>query len=145
MTEPTLDAQAPLIPTPYAADVLDFLTEEGFRPHLDEQGDVLFKFEGGTYYLLTSEADSTYFALYYFRFWSLVDPAERARAHEAAAQAHQRIRIGQITVLDDDVNASVQAYLPGADDWRSVLMRNLSGLQALVRTFRDHMHAQLEN
>lgn len=145
MTEPTLDAHLPLTPTRYATDVLDFLAEEGFRPQLDDEGDVLFKFEGGTYYLMTSDADPSYFALYYFRFWPLEDPAERIRAHEAAAQAQQRIRIGQITVLDTDVNASVQAYLPGADAWRGVLLRNLSGLQALVRSFREQMHAQLEN
>lgn len=135
----------PAQPSPHAAAVLEFLTEEGFRPHLDDQGDVFFKFEGGTYYLMTSEPDPTYFALYSFRIWSLDDLAERTRAHEAAAQAHQRIRIGQITVLDDDVNASVQAYLPDEHAWQRVLLRNVSGLQALIRTFREQMHAQLEN
>jgi hypothetical protein len=134
-----------LTPTRYASEVLDFLAQEGFRPGLDDEGDVYFKFEGGTYVLVTSEEDASYFALYYLRFWSLDDPAERARAHEAAAQAHQRIRIGRITLLDDDVNASVQAYLPDGESWRSVLMRNLSGLQVLVKTFREQMHAQLEN
>ena len=145
MPEPTLDAPSPLIPTRYAADVLDFLAEEGFRPQLDDEGDVLFKFEGGTYFLITSEEDASYFALYYLRFWALEDPAERLRAHEAAAQAHRRVRVGRLTILDDDVTASIQAYLPDGEAWRGVLMRNLSGLQALVRTFREQMHAQLEN
>lgn len=145
MTEPTQNAPLALIPTRYAAQVLDFLAEEGFRPQLDEEGDVFFKFEGGTYFLVTSGEDASYFALYYLRFWSLDDAAERLRAHEAAAHTHLRVRIGRIIVLDDDVNACVQAYLPDEEGWRGVLLRNLSGLQALVKTFREQMHAQLEN
>lgn len=145
MTESLQDTPLALTPTRYASEVLEFLAEEGFRPQLDEEGDVFFKFEGGTYFLITSDDDATYFALHYLRFWSLHDPAERLRAHEAAAQAHRRIRVGRIVILDDDVSASVQAYLPDGDSWRRVLMLNLSGLQALVKTFRDQMHAQLEN
>ena len=145
MTEPAQHAPAPVTPTRYAAEVLDFLTEEGFRPSLDEEGDVVFKFEGSWYFLITSKDDATYFALYHLRFWSLDDAAERLRAHEAAALAHMQIRIGRITVLGDNVSASVDAYLPDDGAWRTLLMRNLSGLQALVRTFRESMHAQLEN
>ena len=125
--------------------MLDCLAEEGFRTLIDEDGDVYFKFEGGTYVLATSVEDASYFALYYLRFWPLDDAAERARAHEAAAEAHRRIRVGRITVLEDDVNASVQAYLPDGDGWRGVLLRNLTGLQALVKAFSEQMRAQLEN
>ena len=145
MTEPAEHAPTPFTPTRYAAEVLDFLAEEGFRPSLDEEGDVVFKYEGGWYFLITSKDDATYFALYHLRFWPLDDAAERLRAHEAAALAHMQIRIGRITVLDDNVSASVDAYLPDDQAWRALLLRNLSGLQALVRTFRESMHAQLEN
>lgn len=145
MTEPIQETPPAVTPTRYATEVLEFLAEEGFRPSLDDEGDVVFKFEGGWYFLITSKEDATYFALYHLRFWSLDDAAERLRAHEAAAQAHMRIRVGRITVLDDNVSASVDAYLPDDQAWRDLLMRNLSGLQAVVGAFREHMHAQLEN
>lgn len=145
MTDPTVNPQEVLSPTRYTTEALDFLAEEGFRPQVDEDGDVYFKFEGGTYVLVTTEEDRTYFALYYLRFWPLDDAAERVRAHEAAAEAHRRIRVGRVTVLEDNVSASIQAYLPDGDGWRGVLLRNLSGLQALVKTFCEQMRAQLEN
>lgn len=145
MTEPAENTPTAIVPTRYAAEVLEFLAEEGFRPSLDDEGDVVFKYEGSWYFLVTSRDDATYFALYHLRFWPLDDAAERLRAHEAAALAHMNIRIGRVTVLDDNVSASIDAYLPDDQAWRGLLMRNLSGLQALVRAFRESMHAQLEN
>ena len=134
-----------LTPTSYAAAVLDFLTEEGFRPHLDESGDVYFKFEGLTFFVITATSEATVLTLLLPSFWPLEDAAERARAMEAAMFAHKNVRIGRVTVLDDTVVATVNAYLPEDDSFRHVLLRSLEGLKYLYLKFCESMHAQLEN
>ncbi|MBB5235588.1 hypothetical protein [Deinococcus budaensis] len=147
MTESTRDLTAvpDLIPTPYASAVLDFLAEEGFRPQLDEDGDVFFKYEGGTYMVITSSDEPTVLTLVLPYFWPLDDAAERTRALEAAMFAHRQVRIGRVTVLENNVTASVNAYLPDGDSFRAVLLSSLDGLKYLSLKFREHMHAQLEN
>lgn len=147
MTEST-SALTPLpdvTPTPYAAAMLDFLGEEGFRPNLDEDGDVFFKYEGMTYLVITASNEPTVLTLVLPYFWPLEDAAERTRALEAAMVAHRHVRIGRVTVLEDNVSASVNAYLPDEDSFRAVLLSSLDGLKYLFLKFREHMHAQLEN
>ncbi|AZI45169.1 hypothetical protein EHF33_19855 (plasmid) [Deinococcus psychrotolerans] len=133
------------LPNAYARDVLDFLAEEGFRPKLDEDGDVFFKYEGYTNVIMTAQGDATALCLMVPYFWPLEDAAERTRALEAAMYAQMNIRVGRITVMEKDVTATVNAYLPDDQAFKAVLLRSLSGLRSLVNTFRDQMRAQLEN
>lgn len=140
------DADSPTLqPTSYAAAAIDFLAEEGFRPKLDEDGDVYFRFEGHTYVLMTGSDEPAVLILVLPSFWPLDDAAERGRALEAAMYAQRHVRIGRVTVFEDTVSASVNAYLPDADSFRAVLLSSLEGLKYLSLKFREHMHAQLEN
>ena len=135
----------PVLPTAYATDVLDFLAEEGFRPKLDEDGDVYFKYEGATYVVIAGHGDATILTVLLPYFWPLEDAAERTRAMEAAMNAQKSVRIGRVTVLDENVSASVNAYLPDEQSFRAVLLRSIDGLHYLAKAFRDHMRAQMEN
>jgi len=135
----------PVVPTPYANDLLEHLAEEGFRPKLDEDGDVYFKYEGATYVVIANHGEATVLSILLPYFWSLEDAAERTRALEAAMHAQGQVRVGRVMVLDDNVSASVNAYLPDAQSFRAVLLRSLDGLHYLAKVFRDHMRAQLEN
>ena len=135
----------PVLPTAYATDVLDFLAEEGFRPKLDEDGDVYFKYEGATYVVIAGHGDATILTVLLPYFWPLEDAAERTRAMEAAMNAQKSVRIGRVTVLDENVSASINAYLPDEQSFRAVLLRSIDGLHYLARVFRDHMRAQMEN
>ena len=134
-----------IVPTPYATDVLEFLADEGFRPKLDDDGDVYFKYEGSTYMVIANHGDATVLSVLLPYFWPLEDPAERARALEAAMHAQATIRIGRVMVLDENVSASVNAYLPDETSFRAVLLRSIDGLHYLGKAFRDHMRAQMEN
>lgn len=67
-----------VVPTPYATDAIDYLTEEGFRPRLDETGDVFFRFQGSPYILMTAHGDATNLSLFLPYFWPITDAAERA-------------------------------------------------------------------
>lgn len=147
MTEstPELTSLQEAVPTAYAEAVLDFLAEEGFRPKLDEDGDVYVKYEGSTCVVLTRSNEPTVLVVALPYFWELADAAERTRALEAAMFAHRHIRIGRVTVMEDNVSASVNAYLPDEDSFRAVLLSSLDGLKYLAGKFTEHMHAQLEN
>lgn len=127
--------------TPHATRVLDFLTREGFRPEFDEDGDVRFKYEGWTFWVMISD-DPTHLRVAHPNFWPLDDDAERRRALAVAAEVQWRFRVGRLTVLDRTVWATVEAYLPDEHAFEKVLLRNLSALQALVSEFVDAMRAQ---
>jgi len=94
---------------------------------------------------MTAQGDATAFCLMVPYFWPLEDAAERVRALEAAMYVQMSVRIGRVTVLEKDVTATVNAYLPDDQAFRAVMLRSLEGLRYLVNTFRDQMRAQLEN
>jgi hypothetical protein len=135
----------PVVPTPYANALVEFLTEEGFWPKLDDDADVYFKYEGSTDVVIANHGDATMFTVLLPYFWPLEDTAERTRALKAATHAQVSIRIGRVMVLEGNVSASVNAYLPDEHSFWAVLLRSLDGLHYLAKAFRDHMRAQMEN
>ena len=122
---------------------LDFLGAEGYRPTRDDDGDVLFKFEGGTYLIYAVEDDPTYFRVVYPNFWPIESDDERARALDAASLASRQCKGAKVYVRDDGANVSV-AYEAFYDDVARVqasFTRILSAMRHAARTFADAMHA----
>lgn len=140
-----MNLSEPVVPTSYASDLLDYLTKEGFRPKLDHEGDVYFNYEDGTYFVLAGHGDATVLSILLPYFWPLENSAERTRALEAAMHAQGSVRIGRVTVLEENVTASITAYLPDTESFRVVFLQSLEGLHYLAKAFRDHMRARLEN
>ena len=58
---------------------MDFLSGEGYRPTIDNDGDVVFKVEGGLYYIDVDADDAVYFRVVYPNFWSIENPDEIRR------------------------------------------------------------------
>lgn len=55
------------------------LTDLGFRPEIDGDGDIHFMYEGGNYFI-TDICDDTYFYLLFPGFWELEDRSEQLAA-----------------------------------------------------------------
>ena len=47
--------------------VYNFLSEEGFRPQIDKEGDIVFKAEGDTYLICFNESDDDFMAVRKYR------------------------------------------------------------------------------
>ncbi|PYE52035.1 T3SS (YopN, CesT) and YbjN peptide-binding chaperone 1 [Deinococcus yavapaiensis] len=125
----------------HAERIAAFLRDEGFRPTVDEDGDVYFKFEGRVYYVVVNEEDPSFFRVLAPFFWSLDDADERRRALTVTNEVQCRFKVGRFFVSDDGVSAVVDAYLPDETSFRAVLLRSLSALPEMTREFRDRMHA----
>lgn len=117
-----------------------YLASEGYRPEVDRDGDVAFKYEGGNYYLSVDE-DDTYFRLVYPNFWSIESPEELRRAYEAASRATERIKVAKVYVRQDAKNtsAAIEMFLDPLADFREVFPRSLQALRAGVASFVDSM------
>ncbi|PYE52025.1 winged-helix domain-containing protein [Deinococcus yavapaiensis] len=134
VTEPTV--------SPKAAAYLDFLSEEGFRPQLDQDGDVSFKFEGGHYVLFTRDPDPRFFHLLYPFFFEHDPDEDGPRVLATAMHVTKDVKVAKVYPAGgNDVSASVELFLPNADDFKAVLSQSLSALQYAVRQFRAAMQA----
>lgn len=122
-----------------AAIYIDYLETEGFRPSLDEAGDVLFKCEGRSYYLMVDDDDPHYFRLLFPNFWGIDGAPERQRALLAASEVTAEIKVAKVYVLGDDTQATAEMFLADPHDLRKVFERALRALQGAVRRFCEIM------
>lgn len=117
--------------------IMEYLREEGYLPKLDEDGDIVFKCEGRTYYVILDGSDEQFFRLVFPNFWSITDEDERARVETAAQVATAKTKVAKVFPVKDDTWASVELFLPSAEAFNAVFSRSMSALRAAVQTFRE--------
>ena len=118
----------------------DYLESEGFRPEIDSDGDVKFKNEGQTYFLMVYD-DDAYFQLLFPNFWSIDSPDELLRAREAANFATRGTKVVKVFVRGDELNtsAAIELFLDPPDAFKLVFPRAMRALRAGVETFANRM------
>ena len=126
-------------PTTKADLYLEYLREEGYRPELDADGDVKFKHEGRTYYLLVEEEDRPYFRLIAPYFWSIESEEERERALRVMANVNADLKVVKIYPTREDTTASVELFLVPIESFRAVFPRCMSLLANAVSRFIQGM------
>jgi putative sensory transduction regulator len=120
---------------------MTILTDEGFRPEIDSDGDIHFKFEGGHHYIIVSNCDDNFVEITFPGFWSIDDKEELSAALLAANNANRRTKASKVCVTSDGdrVSASVESYFANQSDVGGFLTRALRSLQLAVEIFRDEL------
>ena len=118
----------------------EFLEEEGYRPKVDEDGDLIFKAEGLTFVLFAADEDETFFKLALPNIWSVEDAAEKAKAVRAAHDITRDVKVAKVYVTKRrSVWCSVEAFFGEQDDFRPVFTRSISAMRTAVREFAEKM------
>ncbi|HEY8378038.1 MAG TPA: hypothetical protein VIK91_16185 [Nannocystis sp.] len=120
----------------------EFLRAEGYRPVIDDAGDLVFRCDGGFYFVTIDDDDPHYFRLVFPNFWGLESEAERHRARIAAAEVTAEFKAVKVYPQHDDMQAAVELFLPVRLDqnaFRLVLDRCLGALKSAVRRFSELM------
>lgn len=116
-----------------------WLEAEGFRPRLDDDGDLLFDFEGGHYCILSRSSDAEFVHLIYPNFWSIESEEERVRAIQAAHDATRDTKVAKIYVHGDAVHAAVETFHMDVGGFNQTLMRSLSAIRTARGKFTSAM------
>lgn len=120
------------------AEYHQILTRQGFTPEVDEDGDILFMFEGMHYVILIDD-DEQFFRLVFPNFWPIDDEPERARAIEAALRVTAAVKAAKVFVNGDNLSASIEMFVESPAAVAGVLRRCLSALQSAANSFRKEM------
>ena len=117
----------------------NYLTEEGYAPKIDEDGDVTFKYEGGMYFIAVDEKDEEFFRLVFPGFWSIDNEIERAKVNRAALYATERTKVAKVYAVADNTWASIEMFCFPPETFKQVFHRSMSALRAGVQNFQDKM------
>lgn len=117
----------------------DYLTEEGYKPSIDEDGDVVFKREGRSYFISVSENDPEYFRVVLPNFWSIESEEERAKVLAAASWSNYRSKVSKVYTVKDNTWASVELFVKDPKDFKKLFARSMSALSNGAETFTKKM------
>lgn len=119
---------------------MSILSDEGFRPEIDPDGDIHFKYEGGHYYI-NSNCDDGYFYLLFPSFWAIDDVEELGRAVMAANNATRSFKAVKVYIRNDmkNVSATAEGLIASPSDVRKFLDRALRSLRGAVESFMKEM------
>lgn len=118
----------------------DFLRSEGYVPEIDDDGDIVFKYEGFTYLIILDATDEEFFRVVLPNFWSIENVVERAKVEQAAIAATADTKVAKVFPVRDNVWATVELFCSPIENAKDVFRRSMSALQTAVRTFADEMN-----
>ncbi|MFN6052958.1 MAG: T3SS (YopN, CesT) and YbjN peptide-binding chaperone 1 [Gemmataceae bacterium] len=122
---------------------MEFLREEGYRPQLDEDGDILFKHEGQSYLLFVENSDPGYFRLVYPAFWEISTPDEEEKSSQFIMDINAEMKVVKLYQLADKLWAAVEMFCDPIENSKSVFQRCLRVLQLASNRFMDKMRESL--
>jgi hypothetical protein len=116
-----------------------YLREEGYRPSVDEDGDVRFKYEGYPFYILVNEEDLELFTMVYLNFWEIESVSERGEALVVASDVNNMLQMVKVCVGDYNVAVRAQSFLATPDDFKLFFNRMLLLMVAAAKGFVEGM------
>lgn len=119
---------------------MSMLSDMGFRPEIDSDGDIHFKYEGGNYFI-TNNCDDTYFHLLYPGLWTLDSKTQQLAALMAANSTNRRVKAAKVWVTPsmNRVDLTLECLIGEPSDVRSIFMRSLRCAQKAVDVFAEEI------
>jgi hypothetical protein len=114
---------------------LEHLAQEGYRAHLDKDGDVVFKSEGRTYVIIISESDPEFFNMILPNVYSIDSPAERLLALAAADEVNSSSKVVKAFTIRENIWLAVEMFFHSPEDFKGVFHRAKAAMDNGYRTF----------
>ncbi len=123
---------------------VEFLAEQGFRPKVDGEGDIHFRYEGRNHFIMETQ-DEHYFHLLFPNFFPLAGEVEVEEAALAASSASRATKVAKVYLNPalDNVSASVELLVSNPADVHAHLLRCLGILGTATGKFLEEMSARL--
>jgi hypothetical protein len=120
---------------------MDILRTEGYRPELDQDGDVAFKHERIHFVVFANEKDEQFFRLMIPYFWPIESDEERARATKYIMQLNLEYKAAKFYLVRDgtDVCVVIEAFYAKPEDVKPVLGRCIDLSASAMREFQSLM------
>jgi hypothetical protein len=122
---------------------MDYLRGEGYVPSIDDDGDVRFRYEGGTYYIIVMEDDLKYLRILYPNFWEIESEEELLRAYSTASYVNRTTKIAKVFLnrSEDDVSIVGETLLDTPEDFKNFFKRILNAVGTAKADFREEMNS----
>jgi hypothetical protein len=120
---------------------LTYLRGEGYQPEIDSDGDIQFKAEGRTLYIIVYDTDLNYFRIVYPYFWEIESEPEREKVAEAASYATRTTKLARVYMTkDDDTSIDACIFIEKPEDFKIHFKRMINVILVARRDFIEKMN-----
>lgn len=124
--------------------LLQHLQDEGFQARFDDDGDIVFKYEGLTYLLCFDGDDAEFGKLLLPQVWQVATPDEVVLAQATLDDVARRVKVVKGYTVNGQVWFTVEMWLTGQRQWTRHLQRALRALSHAGAMFSQQMRAKAE-
>jgi hypothetical protein len=118
---------------------MSYLADEGFKPDIDSDGDVRYKSEGKTYWIIIDPGDSQYFRLAMLNIWKIESEAERRKVLAAVDYANARTKVCKAYTIGDNVWVCIELFVAKPEDFKPLFSRATSAMALGYSNFLQKM------
>ncbi len=118
-------------------ELLSFMRQEGYLPNLDDDGDIHFKYNGDSYYLMIEEHEKYgfYIALRgMYNGYEGLTQEQKQTLQKVINSENQRKRCLKIFILDDLIVFTVETWITKVDNIQPFFNLYLEGLNNASRS-----------
>ncbi len=121
--------------------IRQFLATEGYVPTIDEDGDIVFKMEGGNFIVMLSEDDPEYYRIAFPGFYD-VPESDTARALMliACTSVTGKVKCAKVYPVGDTLWAKVEVFMPNVESLLPVLVRYARACRTAARYFYEQIN-----
>ena len=116
-----------------------YLAGEGYSPEIDDDGDILFKYEGHSFFIEVAEKDEEYFRVVFPNFWSIESEAERQKVSQASLHATHVTKVAKVFPVQDNTWAAIEMFCSPPEVFKASFRRCLIALQVSTKNFKEKM------
>jgi outer membrane lipoprotein-sorting protein len=119
---------------------MEYLRQQGYPAEIDSDGDILFRAEGRSYYIIVNDTDLEYFELLYPNFWEIESDEEWIRVAAACSAVSRTTKIAKVYITsNNDTSIIADVLLLNPKDFANVFPRMMN----IVRLARDKFLEQM--
>jgi len=121
---------------------ISYLREQGYLGNIDQDGDIEFKAEGSTFYIIVDSRDLKSFRILFPNFWEIESEAEKAKAYKAANYINRTTKIAKVYLnsREDDVSMDANIFIDKPEDFKLFFRRMIDLLVEERREFWEKMN-----
>jgi hypothetical protein len=121
---------------------LSFLKDQGYQSNVDSDGDVEFKAEGRTFYIIVDSRDLQSFRILYPNFWEIESEDEKAKVIKVANYINRTTKVAKVYLnsREDDVSMDANIFISKPEDFKLFFRRMVDLLLEERREFREKMN-----
>ncbi len=106
--------------------IRDFLADEGYRPELDKDGDILFKREGWSFFVLLDDNDKEFFRVLLPNIDHMEEGTSEDTVIRAALETARKIKVAKVFINKGTaIHVSAELLCENVEAFTKVLSRTL--------------------